>query len=187
MGRFCKCIEQDFKNLWQISLFILGACTTTDSFLEPQNQGNFLIGLLKMFLSSPERFSMRPIFPCRSSQLLWKNISPSQIAERYLRKKSEEPFPLIWPYMPRDQGFVAEWYTGDVKDLRENIDNNRPLIAMVDLGLGPVQKPHYLVVVGYDPKVLLSIPGLINTKLVPWNRFQNQWNRSELMDSAHSS
>jgi ABC-type bacteriocin/lantibiotic exporter with double-glycine peptidase domain len=109
-----------------------------------------------------------------------ENISPSQIAQKIFMEKVRGTLSIDMALYAREIGFLAEWYSGDLKDLRTNIDNNRPLIAMVDLGLGPVQKPHYLVVVGYEPKGVIVNSGTHQHKLVTWNRFQNQWNRTHL-------
>jgi predicted double-glycine peptidase len=168
------------KKLWFLLLFILGACTTTNSFVEPQNQANLPYRLIE---NVP--FFAQNDFQCGPSSLAGilnyygKNISPSQIAEQIFEEKVKGTLSIDIVLYARDQGFIAEWYTGDVQDLQENIDNNRPLIVMVDLGLGPVQKPHYLVVVGYEPKGIIVNSGAHQHKMVPWNRFQHQWNRSE--------
>jgi predicted double-glycine peptidase len=180
-GKFKRWAEHcRIKNLWFLLLFILGACTTTNSFVEPENQANLPYRLIE---NVP--FFAQNDFQCGPSSLAGilnyygKNISPSQIAEKIFEEKVKGTLSIDIVLYARDQGFIAEWYTGDVQDLRENIDNNRPLVVMVDLGLGPVQKPHYLVVVGYDPKGVIVNSGAHQHKMVPWNRFQYQWNRSE--------
>jgi ABC-type bacteriocin/lantibiotic exporter with double-glycine peptidase domain len=169
------------KKLWLLSLFILGACTTTHSFLGPTHRENLPYRLIK---NVP--FYTHSDFQCGPSSLAGvlnyygKNISPSQIAEQIFKEKVRGTLSIDMVLYARNKGFVAEWYTGDINDLRENIDNNFPLIAMIDLGLGPVQKPHFLVVVGYDSKGVIVNSGVHQHKTVPWHRFQNQWSRSSL-------
>jgi ABC-type bacteriocin/lantibiotic exporter with double-glycine peptidase domain len=168
--------------LWQISLlFILGACSTPDKV-----NGRESWETLPYRLIENVPFFTQSDFQCGPSSLAGvlnyygKNISPSKIAERIFKEKVRGTLSIDLALFARDQGLVAEWYTGDMRDLRKNIDRNRPLIAMVDLGWGPVQKPHYLVVVGYGPKGVIVNSGAHQHKLVAWNRFQNQWNRSYL-------
>ncbi len=167
------------KILWWILLFIFGACSTTDKVLNPEDRE---ILPHRLIVNVP--FFPQSDFQCGPSSLAGvlnyygENISPSQIAQKIFMVKVRGTLSIDMALYAREQGFYAEWYTGDLKDLRENIDNNRPLIAMVDLGLGPVQKPHYLVVVGYEPKGVIVNSGAHQHKLVPWDRFQNQWNRS---------
>lgn len=167
------------KNLWWILLFIFGACSSTDKVLNPEYRE-----ILPHQLIENVPFFPQSDFQCGPSSLAGvlnyygKNLSPSQVAEKIFREKLRGTLSIDMALYARELGFFAEWYSGDMKDLRKNIDSNRPLIAMVDLGLGPVQKPHYLVVVGYEPKGVIVNSGAHQHKRVPWNRFQNQWNRS---------
>jgi ABC-type bacteriocin/lantibiotic exporter with double-glycine peptidase domain len=169
------------KKLWLLSLFIFGACTTTPSFLGTKYGETLPYKLIK---NVP--FYSQNDFHCGPSSLAGvfnyygKNIPPSQIADRIFKETVRGTLSIDMALYARDQGFVAEWYTGDLTDLRENIDNNFPLIAMIDLGLGPIQKPHFLVIVGYDPKGVIVNSGVHQHKTVPWHRFHNQWSRSSL-------
>jgi hypothetical protein len=58
---------------------------------------------------------------------------------------------------------------------------------MVDLGLGPVQKPHFLVVVGYDSKGVIVNSGSSSTQNGPMESFPKPMESLRIMDSAHSS
>jgi ABC-type bacteriocin/lantibiotic exporter with double-glycine peptidase domain len=170
----------EIKNLWLLLLLVPGACTTTDSFVAQYGEN------LPYKLIKDVPFHTQKDFQCGPSSLAGvfnyygKNISPSQIAEQIFEEKIRGTLSIDMVLYARHQGFVAEWYTGDLNDLRENIDNNFPLIVMIDLGLGPIQKPHFLVVVGYDSKGVIINSGTHQHKTVPWNRFHNQWNRSSL-------
>jgi predicted double-glycine peptidase len=167
-----------FKNLWFLLLFILGACSTTNSFLEPENQENIsyrLIDNVPFFAQS--NFQCGPSSLAGILNYYGKNISPSQIAEQIFKEKVKGTLSIDIVLYTRNQGFIAEWYRGGLQDLIENIDNRIPLLVMIDIGLGPVQKPHYLVVVGYEPKGVIVNSGAHQHQIIPWNRFQNQWNR----------
>jgi ABC-type bacteriocin/lantibiotic exporter with double-glycine peptidase domain len=169
------------KNLLFLLLFILGACSTTNSFLKPEKQENLPYRLIE---NVP--FFAQSNLQCGPSSLAGilsfygKDISPSEIAEEIFKEKVRGTLSLDIVLYARNQGLVAEWYTGNVQDLIENIDNKIPLIVMIDLGLGAVQKPHYLVVVGYEQKGVIVNSGAHQHQIVPWNKFQNQWNRSSL-------
>jgi predicted double-glycine peptidase len=165
--------------LWCIFLFFLGACSTTDKYRDQESREIMPYRVIENVPFFPQKD-----FQCGPSSLAGvlnyhgKNTFPSQIADKIFKEKIRGTLSIDMAIYARQQGFVAHWYEGDTKDLRENIDNNRPLIAMVDLGLGPVQKPHFLVVVGYGPKGVVVNSGAHQHKLVSWNRFQNQWNRT---------
>jgi ABC-type bacteriocin/lantibiotic exporter with double-glycine peptidase domain len=169
------------KNLFLLLLFILGACTAADSFLGPKHGENLPYRLIKNVPFYPQNdFQCGPSSLAGVLNYYGKNMSPSQIAEQIFDEKIRGTLSIDMALYARDQGFVAEWYTGGVEDLRENIDNNFPLIAMIDLGFGPVQRPHFLVVVGYDSKGVIINSGGDQHKTVPWNRFRNQWSRTSL-------
>jgi len=50
----------------------------------------------------------------------------------------------------RQQGFVTHSGRGDLELLRRQIDTGRPVIIPVDMGVWLFNRPHYLVVFGYD-------------------------------------
>lgn len=50
----------------------------------------------------------------------------------------------------RQLGLEARTGRGELSLLRELIDQATPVIVLVDRGFGPLRRPHYLVVFGYD-------------------------------------
>lgn len=50
----------------------------------------------------------------------------------------------------RQQGLEAHSGRGELSLLRELIDQVTPVIILIDRGFGPLRRPHYLVVLGYD-------------------------------------
>jgi ABC-type bacteriocin/lantibiotic exporter with double-glycine peptidase domain len=108
-----------------------------------------------------------------------KNLSPRQIANEILHENIRGTLSIDMVIYARDQGFHADWYTGSEADLRETIDKNHPLIAMVDLGFGPVRRPHFLVVTGYGQDGVIVNSGKHRQRLIPWKQFLGQWRRAE--------
>jgi len=159
--------------------FILISCTAADRFRAPESPG-----ALSYRLIEDVPFFPQSEFQCGPSSLAGvlgyygRHVTPEQIAEKIFVEAVRGTLTIDMVLYARDMGFAAEWYSGDVQDLQENIDHNRPLIAMVDLGLGPVQKSHFLVVVGYEPRGVIVNSGASRHRLVSWNRFLHQWSRS---------
>ncbi len=162
-----------------VLLFLL-SCSTIKKHNAPDNQE-----ILPYQLIEDVPFFPQNDFQCGPSSLAGvlnyygKNISPLLIADKIFQQKVRGTLSIDMALFARELGFISQWYAGDMNDLRKNIDNDHPLIVMVDLGFGPVHKHHYLVVVGYESKGVIVNSGAHQNKRVPWNRFQNQWSRAQ--------
>ncbi|UWZ80875.1 C39 family peptidase [Geoalkalibacter halelectricus] len=59
----------------------------------------------------------------------------------------------------RLQGQEPRSGRGDPEWLQAMIDAGRPVVILVDMGFGPLRRPHYLVVFGYDSERFLVYDG----------------------------
>ncbi|WP_305042518.1 C39 family peptidase [Geoalkalibacter sp.] len=59
----------------------------------------------------------------------------------------------------RRKGFATRSGRGDLDLLRRRVDAGRPLAVLIDRGVGPLRRPHYLVVIGYDQSRFLVYDG----------------------------
>lgn len=60
----------------------------------------------------------------------------------------------------RLRGFVTRSGSGDLPLLRRSLNAGRPLIIPVETGLGPLSRPHYLVIYGQDAEGFLAHAGV---------------------------
>ena len=74
-------------------------------------------------------------------------------------------------------GFKTTLFKGSLEDLKKYLDQNVPVIILVDLGFLWVSKPHYLVVVGYDEENFYVHTGFESKKRVPYEELYKKWQK----------
>ena len=163
-------------------MLLLGACSTANRSVNVQ----FLDDDISYRLIRNVPFYAQEKYQCGPASLAGilsyygENVSPKQIAGEIFREEVRGTLSVDLALFARDRGLDAVWYEGNPEDLREKIDRTQPLIAMVDLGLGTVRRPHYLVVVGYSPEGIIANTGTRQHHNISWNRFLKQWHRTQM-------
>ncbi|MGZ6210080.1 MAG: C39 family peptidase [Syntrophales bacterium] len=77
----------------------------------------------------------------------------------------------------REKGFKTKLSQGGVEDLKNLIDQKRPVIALVDFGFWVVSRPHYLVVFGYNSEGFIAHDGYEAEKLFNYEKFDAAWEK----------
>jgi len=107
------------------------------------------------------------------------DLTPDKIAETIFETKKHGTLTLDMVLYARGKGYPAQWYSGKVKDIIQNIDRSRPLIVLVDLGLGHIKRPHFMVIIGYDQRGIFVNSGTKNKDYILWQSFLKRWKSSD--------
>jgi ABC-type bacteriocin/lantibiotic exporter with double-glycine peptidase domain len=69
---------------------------------------------------------------------------------------------------------------GSLAWLRERVANDHPVVAFLDLGVGPVRQGHFVVVVGYDDEAerVVLYSGSDPDAAMSYGRFTAAWRRA---------
>jgi len=69
---------------------------------------------------------------------------------------------------------------GSLAWLRERVASEHPVVAFLDLGVGPVRQGHFVVVVGYDDEVgkVILYSGRDSDAAMSYGRFTAAWGRA---------
>ena len=102
-------------------------------------------------------------------------VTPDDIGQAIYRPGNLGTLNLDLALYPRQRGFATRWFDSDLAGLIEAVRRGRPLIVMVDKGLGPVQMNHFIVVVGYSPDGLTVLSGHAEPRQVDWGSFDAAW------------
>ncbi|WP_174409233.1 C39 family peptidase [Desulfovibrio psychrotolerans] len=105
--------------------------------------------------------------------------TPDQIALAVYRPELRGSVSLDLALYPRNRGYSSRFWRGTVEDIIRNVDAGRPLVLMLDLGVGPVSTYHYLVAVGYAPQGLIANTGRRKHALLPWADVLRTWERAD--------
>ncbi|WP_161807405.1 cysteine peptidase family C39 domain-containing protein [Geoalkalibacter ferrihydriticus] len=73
------------------------------------------------------------------------------------------------------QGLETRTGRGDIALLRRMVDAGRPVAVLVEMGFGPLRRPHYLVVFGYDAERFLVHDGRTAGLFMASEELQRRW------------
>jgi ABC-type bacteriocin/lantibiotic exporter with double-glycine peptidase domain len=79
------------------------------------------------------------------------------------------------------RGATAHTTRGSLAWLRERLARDQPVVAFLDLGIGPVRQGHFVVVVGYDNHAgrVLLYSGMDADAAMSYRRFTAAWRRTD--------
>ncbi|WP_305044608.1 C39 family peptidase [Geoalkalibacter sp.] len=75
----------------------------------------------------------------------------------------------------RRQGLQTRSGRGDLAFLRGQITSGRPLAVLIDKGVGPWRRPHYLVVIGFDERRFLVHDGRTAGVFMDADELDRRW------------
>jgi hypothetical protein len=79
------------------------------------------------------------------------------------------------------RGVGATVHAGSLPWVRARVASEHPVVAFLDLGLGPWRQGHFVVVVGYDDAAarLFLYSGRDSTASMSYRRFMAAWERTD--------
>jgi ABC-type bacteriocin/lantibiotic exporter with double-glycine peptidase domain len=105
-------------------------------------------------------------------------VTPDEIAETIYRQKIRGTVSLDMVLYARQRGFTSKWYEGSKDDIVRAVDSGSPLVVMIDLGFSLARVYHYMVITGYSFKGVIANTGTTPQKLISWEKFMSQWNKT---------
>ena len=105
-------------------------------------------------------------------------ITPKEVADQIYSKSARGTLNIDMVLFAERQGMQARQYSGNIEDLKKNIDLSNPLIVFVDYGFFVYQKNHFMVVVGYDSGHVILHSGKDSFKPVPTEDFIQTWKKT---------
>lgn len=104
---------------------------------------------------------------------------PALKAEMYSpRLRGTLPIDLLLTAQAR--GLQAEGVSGTLESLKAELDANRPVVALLNLGWLVFPQGHYVVITGYDDRQqgVYMHSGLARDLLVPYAQFVAHWEKT---------
>jgi ABC-type bacteriocin/lantibiotic exporter with double-glycine peptidase domain len=110
----------------------------------------------------------------------WKiDVTPDDIAKEIYSKSAKGTLNIDMVIYPQKKGLLAEQYSGNMQDLKKNIDSGYPLIVLVDYGFWAVQTNHFMVVVGYNEDGIIVNSGKDRGKFISEEDFIKTWEKTK--------
>jgi len=110
--------------------------------------------LLQVPLFPQKRFHCGPAALAGVMNYWNVGVTPEEIARALSTDRHRGTLSLDLYLYAKKRGLKVELLRGGMKALIRSLDGGYPVIVMVDSGMGPLQKNHFMVVVGYNGKGL---------------------------------
>jgi len=169
-------------SLW-LWLFFLFSCAPSWEKIQPElkahpEQGKYL----------EVKFIPSPDFLCGASSLAMlfsyygKEVTLEEIAEKYFSPQAGGMFTLDLIACAREYGFEPKPEPGNLKKLKQALNQNKPVIVFFNYLPEPFPARHFALVVGYyqkDDKCWLILhSGRTQNQLLPCPKFTRLWKRT---------
>lgn len=105
--------------------------------------------------------------------------TPEDVAKEVFSKSARGTLGIDMLLYARSKRLDASWYSGGPEDLRQNMDEGRPVIVLVDEGFSVFQVNHFMVVIGYNEDGFIVNSGREERKFVPLRSFMNMWEKTK--------
>lgn len=108
-----------------------------------------------------------------------KKISQEEIAEQVYIPELYGALISDMENFARDKGYNVESKNGDIESLKSLINENIPVILLVDRGKWKVSVPHYYVIYGYDENrnVFIHHNGFKSTQEISFGKLDKEWKK----------
>jgi ABC-type bacteriocin/lantibiotic exporter with double-glycine peptidase domain len=153
------------------------SCAVVSNGNIPESRQNRIIGNIP--------FYAQEAYQCGPASLAgvmnyWKiDVMPDDIAKEIYSKSVKGTLNIDMVIYPQKKGLIAEQYSGNMQDLKRNIDSGYPLIVLVDYGFWAVQSNHFMVIVGYNEDGVIVNSGRDKYKFISEEDFVKTWERTK--------
>lgn len=109
------------------------------------------------------------------------NVTQEEIGKRIYRSDLKGSLSIDLILYARERGYEVEVIKGDIERLKEEIRDNRPVLAFLNVGLRWLPIWHYLVVIGYDDVrgELITNSGRKQFKRYRYKDFLRKWEATD--------
>jgi predicted double-glycine peptidase len=108
-----------------------------------------------------------------------ESLTPEQIASEVYSPSARGTLGIDLELYARKLGFEVNQYSGTIADLKQHVDKGAPVIVLVDYGIGPYQRNHFMVVTGYTPNGIIVHTGQRQNDLITDSELNRIWKKTD--------
>ncbi len=108
-----------------------------------------------------------------------KDITPEEIASEIFSYKHRGTLSIDLYLYAKKQGFKTTLLSSGIQELIRHIHAGHPVIIMVDLGVGFIQKNHFMVVIGYDKNGIYAHSETEKGAFFSYEKLISIWKRTD--------
>lgn len=178
MARLLRFARNDHRVLSIIFVvFFLHSCAVVSNGNIPESRQNRIISNVPFY--AQEDYQCGPASLAGVMNYWEIDVTPDDIAKEIYSKSAKGTLNIDMAIYPQRKGLIAEQYSGNMKDLKKNIDSGYPLIVLVDYGFWAVQSNHFMVVVGYNEAGVIVNSGKDKGKFISEEDFIKTWEKTK--------
>jgi len=162
-----------------VSTSFITGCTQKESVPKfATNENNLVIVENVPFVEQKDKFC-GPAAMASLMQFYGQTIDQDEIAKEVYIPELNGALISDMENFARENGYSVESSNGNVKALKSLIDNQQPVILLVDKGKWKVSVPHYYVVYGYndEKETILLHSGFENDQEISFHKLDNEWKK----------
>jgi len=112
-------------------------------------------------------------------QFYGKDIDQDEIAEVVYIPELNGALISDMENYAKDRGYKVESVNGNIEMLKSNLDENNPVILLVDKGKWKVSVPHYYVAYGYNDlnRTVIIHTGYKQNQKISYEKLDQEWER----------
>ena len=161
------------------SLFVLESCTQKKALSEKSaNNSSQVIIENVPFVKQKDKFC-GPAAMASVMQFYGQNIGQDEIAQEIYIPELNGALISDMENFARESGYTVESSNGDIESLKSHIDDQQPVILLVDRGRWKVSVPHYYVAYGYSDQdsTIIIHSGFKSAQKISVEKLDDEWKR----------
>lgn len=148
------------------------------SEIEESKEGGFMIKGVPFI--SQQKYYCGPASLAMVLNFWGGKFNQDEIAKELYIEELKGTLNFDLEFYSRHKGYRAKSARGTLEELKALILQGKPVIILEDLGMGPIKKWHYSVVVGYNNnrKVIISHSGVEDYHITEYSSLLDTWGKS---------
>ena len=106
-----------------------------------------------------------------------KSVTPQEISSAVYSEGARGTLGIDLEFYAGKNGFQTMQYSSGIEDLRSRINNDIPVIILVDLGAFFYQRNHFMVVTGYGSNEIIAHSGR-EEKIISFDELEKIWEKT---------
>jgi hypothetical protein len=106
------------------------------------------------------------------------SAEPGDIAKEIFSESVKGTLNIDMALYAQKKGLHADFYKGNIEDLKKNIESGFPVIVLVDYGISLYQVNHFMVVTGYNDYGVIVNSGKYQNNLIIEKDFIRLWKKA---------
>jgi len=162
-----------------VSIFLITSCAQKESTHElSANEYDAVVVRNVPFVKQKDKFC-GPASMASVLQFYGQNIDQDEIAREVYIPELNGALISDMENFARENGYSTETTNGDIESIKSLIDDQLPVILLVDKGKWKVSVPHYYVAYGYndEKKTILLHTGFESEQEISFDKLEGEWKK----------